>query len=75
MIDHEIELLPEAKPSVKNAYRMTRLELAELRKQLCELLSVSFIRPVKAPYEASILFQKKKDGSLQLCIDYQTLNN
>ncbi|KAA0047787.1 RNA-directed DNA polymerase-like protein [Cucumis melo var. makuwa] len=32
MIDHEIELLPVAKPPMKNAYRMARLELAELWK-------------------------------------------
>ncbi|KAA0062024.1 reverse transcriptase [Cucumis melo var. makuwa] len=48
--------------------------LAELRKQLDELLNAWFIRPVKASYGASVLFQKKKDESLRLCIDYRTLN-
>ena len=42
--------------------------------KLDELLSAGFIRPAKAPYEASVLFQKKKDGSLWLCIDYRALN-
>ncbi|KAL0533670.1 hypothetical protein IC582_027711 [Cucumis melo] len=74
MIDHEIELVPGAKPPAKNAYCMTPPELAELQKQLDELLNVGFIRPVKAPYGAPILFQKKKDGSLRLCIDYRALN-
>jgi len=74
MIDHEIELLPGAKPPAKNAYRMGPPELAELRKQLDELLSAGFIRPAKAPYGAPVLFQKKKDGSLRLCIDYRALN-
>ncbi|XP_023521026.1 putative WEB family protein At1g65010, chloroplastic [Cucurbita pepo subsp. pepo] len=37
-------------------------QLAELRKQLDELLTIGFIRPVKAPYGAPVLFQKKKDG-------------
>ncbi|KAA0062527.1 uncharacterized protein E6C27_scaffold43900G00020 [Cucumis melo var. makuwa] len=74
MIDHEIELLPGAKPPAKNAYRMAPPELAELRKQLDELLSAGFIRPAKAPYGAPVLFQKKKDGSLRLCIDYRALN-
>ncbi|KAL4013262.1 hypothetical protein IC575_025424 [Cucumis melo] len=74
MIDHEIELVPGAKPPVKNAYRMAPPELAELRKQLDELLNAGFIRPAKAPYGAPVLFQRKKDGSLRLCIDYRALN-
>ena len=49
-------------------------ELAELRKQLDELLTAGFIRPAKAPYGAPLLFQKKKDGTLHLCIDYRALN-
>ena len=56
MIDHEIELLLEAKPPVKNAYCMTPLELAELRKKLDELLNTWFIRPANAPYGAPVLF-------------------
>ncbi|KAA0063458.1 uncharacterized protein E5676_scaffold110G00320 [Cucumis melo var. makuwa] len=74
MIDHEIELVPGAKPPAKNAYRMAPPELAELRKQLDELLNAGFIRPAKALYGAPVLFQKKKDGSLRLCIDYRVLN-
>ena len=49
-------------------------ELAELRKQLDELLTAGFIHLAKAPYGAPILFQKKKDGTLRLCIDYRALN-
>ncbi|KAA0065541.1 Asp_protease_2 domain-containing protein [Cucumis melo var. makuwa] len=52
MIDHEIELLPRAKPPVKNAYYMALSELAELHKQLDELLSAGLIRPAKTPYGA-----------------------
>ncbi|KAL4031055.1 hypothetical protein IC575_009311 [Cucumis melo] len=74
MIDHEIELVPGAKLPAKNAYRMAPPELAELRKQLDELLNAGFIRPAKAPYGAPVLFQRKKDGSLRLCIDYRALN-
>ena len=53
---------------------MAPLELAELRKQLNELLEVVFIRPSKVPFGAPVLFKKKHDGSLRLCIDYQALN-
>ena len=51
-IDHKIELIPRSKPPAKNTYRMAPPELAELRKQLDELLIAGFIRPVKAPYKA-----------------------
>ncbi|KAL0545180.1 hypothetical protein IC582_020327 [Cucumis melo] len=74
MIDHEIELVTGVEPPAKNAYHMAPPKLAELRKQLDELLNAGFIRPAKAPYGASVLFQKKKDGSLRLCIDYRALN-
>ncbi|XP_038874925.1 uncharacterized protein LOC120067436 [Benincasa hispida] len=69
--DHKIELLLEVKSPAKNAYRMASPKLAELRKKLDELLDARFIRPKKAPYGAPVLFQKKKDRSLQLCIDYR----
>nr|QGW48379.1 hypothetical protein [Raphanus sativus]QGW48615.1 hypothetical protein [Raphanus sativus] len=42
---------------------MSPLELAELRKQLTDLLDAGFIQPSKAPYGAPVLFQKKQDGS------------
>ena len=37
-IDHEIELVPGAKPPAQNAYRMAPSELASLRKELVEFL-------------------------------------
>ena len=39
-----------------------------------ELLDKSFIRPSTSPWGAPVLFVKKKDGSLRLCIDYRQLN-
>nr|CAD1844098.1 unnamed protein product [Ananas comosus var. bracteatus] len=53
---------------------MAPLELEELQKQLKELLDACFIRPSKAPYRAPVLFQRKSDGSLRLCIVYRALN-
>ncbi|KAJ0894123.1 putative nucleotidyltransferase, Ribonuclease H [Helianthus annuus] len=73
-VDHEIELEPGSKPPSKAPYRMPPPELEELRKQLKELLDAGYIRPSKAPYGAPVLFQKKKDGSLRMCIDYRALN-
>ena len=72
--DHKIELEPGAKPPAMGPYRMALPKLEELRRQLKELLDAGFIQPSKAPYGASVLFQKKHDGSLQMCIDYRALN-
>ncbi|XP_042968946.1 uncharacterized protein LOC122301604 [Carya illinoinensis] len=73
-VDHQIEMEPGAKPPAKAPYRMSPPELEELRRQLKELLDAGFIQPSKAPYGAPVLFQKKHDGSLRLCIDYRALN-
>ena len=73
-IDHNIELLPGAKPPAQVPYRMARAELLELRKQLKELLDSSMIQPSRAPFGAPVLFQKKHDRSLCMCVDYRALN-
>ena len=53
---------------------MAPAEMQELKKQLEELLEKGFIRPSTSPWGAPVLFVKKKDGSLRLCIDYRELN-
>ena len=53
---------------------MAPAELQELKKQLQELLDKGFIRPSHSPWGAPILFVKKIDGSLRMCIDYRELN-
>ncbi|RVW28400.1 RNA-directed DNA polymerase-like [Vitis vinifera] len=72
--DHKIELEPRAKPPAMGPYRMASPKLEELRRQLKELLNAGFIQPSKAPYGTPILFQKKHDGSLRMCVDYWALN-
>jgi hypothetical protein len=49
-------------------------ELEELKKQLKELSDNGYIRPSASPWGSPILFMKKKDGSMRMCIDYQNLN-
>jgi len=52
---------------------MSPMELAELRKQLEEIIDLGFIHSSKALYGAPVLFQKKADGSLMgafECVDY-----
>ncbi|XP_034704180.1 uncharacterized protein LOC117928400 [Vitis riparia] len=72
--DHKIELEPGAQPPTMRPYRMALLELEELKRQLKELLDAGFIQPSKAPYGTPVLFKKKHDRSLRMCIDYQAFN-
>ncbi|CAI7729085.1 unnamed protein product [Closterium sp. NIES-53] len=73
-IDHRIILQPGAEPTVRATYRMSAAELKEVQKQLEELLEKGFISVSSSPYAAPILFVKKKDGSMRMCIDYRALN-
>ena len=73
-VEHRIELEEGATPPSRPTYRMSPTELDELRKQLKELTESGFIQPSKSPYGAPVLFVRKKDGSLRMCIDYRALN-
>ncbi|GJY19952.1 putative reverse transcriptase domain-containing protein [Tanacetum coccineum] len=73
-VEFNIELIPGAEPISKAPYRMAPIELKELKDQLQELLERGFIRPSVSPWGAPVLFVKKKDGSMRLCIDYHELN-
>jgi len=53
---------------------MAPVEMKELKEQLQELLDKGFIRPSASPWGAPVLFVKKKDKSMRLCIDYRELN-
>ena len=53
---------------------MAPAELIELKSQRKDLLEKGFIRPSISPWSALVLFVKKKDGSLRMCIDYCQLN-
>jgi hypothetical protein len=73
-IDFSIDLLPSSAPISKMPYRMSLPKLIELKIQLQELLDKEYIRPSVSPWGAPVLFVKKKDGTLRLCIDYRQLN-
>ncbi|KAI3704673.1 hypothetical protein L1987_74900 [Smallanthus sonchifolius] len=73
-VEFRINLVPGATPIAKSPYRLAPTEMAELKKQLDELLEKGFIQPSSSPWGAPILFVKKKDGSIRMCIDYRELN-
>ncbi|KAL0549329.1 hypothetical protein IC582_013810 [Cucumis melo] len=73
-IEFTIELLPGTAPISQAPYRMAPSELKELKMQLQELVDKGYIRPSVSPWGAPVLFVKKKDGTLRLCIDYRQLN-
>ncbi|CAA7021052.1 unnamed protein product [Microthlaspi erraticum] len=54
---------------------MALAELAKLKAQLVDLLDKGFVRASSSPWGAPVLFVKKKDGSMRLCIDYRGINN
>ncbi|GJV67473.1 putative reverse transcriptase domain-containing protein [Tanacetum coccineum] len=73
-VEFRIDLIPGATPIAKTLYRLAPSEMKELMSQLQELLNKGFIRPSSSPWGAPILFVKKKDGSMRMCIDYRELN-
>ena len=74
VVDFGIELHPGTSPISMTLHRMAPVELQELRVQLQELLDKGFIRPSASPWGALVLFAKKKEKTLRLCIDYRQLN-
>ncbi|KAK1433348.1 hypothetical protein QVD17_10258 [Tagetes erecta] len=73
-VEFHIDLVPGTAPIAKSPYRLAPSEMKELMAQLQELLEKGFIQPSSSPWGAPILFVKKKDGSLRMCIDYRDLN-
>jgi hypothetical protein len=73
-IEFKIELQPGTAPIAKAPYKMSPMELKELKIQLQGLLDKGYIRPIISPWGCSALFVEKKDKELRLCVDYHLLN-
>ena len=72
---HAIELVEGKQPPYGPIYSLGPVELETLKAYIETHLKTGFIRPSKSPAGAPILFDKKPDGSLRLCVDYRGLNN
>ncbi len=73
--DHAIELVDDRQPPYGPIYSLGPVELETLKAYIKNNLANGFIRPFKSPTGAPILYDKKPDGSLRLCVDYRGLNN
>ena len=72
---HAIDLEDNKQPPYGLIYSLGPMELETLKTYIKTHLKTGFIRPSKSPAGAPILFDKKSDGSLRLCVDYRGLNN
>ena len=71
---HKIELIREI-PTDRRVPRMSQAEIEECRRQVSELLDKGWIEPSRSPIGAPIVFARKSDGSLRMCLDYRKLNS
>ncbi|GKA86943.1 putative reverse transcriptase domain-containing protein [Tanacetum coccineum] len=67
-IEFRIDLIPGASPVVKSPYRLAPSEMLELSNHLKELHEKGFIRPSHSPWGAPVLFVKKKDSAMRMCV-------
>ena len=68
--DLKIKLEEGTTPPLGTIYSLSPVELTALRTFIDENLTTGFIRPTSSSHAALVLFVKKKDGSLWLCVDY-----
>ncbi|GBG73236.1 hypothetical protein CBR_g12954 [Chara braunii] len=73
-VEHSIQLVPDYHVHHQAPYRLSIPEATEFKRQLEELLRLGFIKPSNSPWGAPVLFARKADGTLRLCIDYRGLN-
>nr|AAV31295.1 putative polyprotein [Oryza sativa Japonica Group] len=73
-IEFRIDLVPGTNPIHKRPYRMAANELAEVKRQVEDLLQKGYIRPSTSPWGAPVIFVEKKDHTQRMCVDYRALN-
>jgi hypothetical protein len=66
-VEFAIKLIPSVALISKRAYRVSRAELVELKKQFDELLEKGYIRTSTSPWIALLLFVDKKDNTKRMC--------
>nr|ABA93015.2 retrotransposon protein, putative, Ty3-gypsy subclass [Oryza sativa Japonica Group] len=74
-IEFRIDLVPGTTLIHKRPYRMAANELAEVKRQVDDLLQKGYIRPSSSPWGAPVIFVEKKDHTQRMCVDYRALND
>ena len=74
-VQHTIELKPGSSPPSRPAYRVSPPEAEEMKRQVLDLMERGCVQPSASPFGAPVLFVKKPDGSLRMCVDYRALNS
>ncbi len=75
MNEHAIELIEGKQPPYRPIYAFSPVELETPKAYIETHLKTGIIRPFKSPAGTPILFDKKPDSSLCLCVNYWGLNN
>ncbi len=68
-VDHAIELMSDVKPISRSSYWFSFAKYEKLRQQLSDFLNKGYIKPNKTPWDAPMLFVKKKDGTSRLRVN------
>jgi hypothetical protein len=74
-INHEIPFVPNAKPIYGPIYNLSKTKFQALKEYIDNMIAKGCICPFKSPFDSPVLFIKKPDSSLCLCVDYHKLNN
>jgi len=72
--DLKINLEEGAQSPVGPIYSLSASEQEALKEFIEENLNMGFIQPTSSSHGILVLFVKKKDGSLHLCVDFHSLN-
>ena len=73
-IAHTIPLIPNSTVPAAKTYRLSKPQREEMEGQIKALLSQGWIQPSSSPYGSPIIFVKKKDGGIRMCVDYRAVN-
>jgi hypothetical protein len=72
--DHEIPLIPEARPVNITQYRYPPALKNEIEQQVSEMFKQGIIQPSASLFSSPVLLTKKKDGTYRFCVDFRHLN-
>jgi hypothetical protein len=72
-IQYEIHLQQDSPLPNVGMYRMSVLEMTEIKKKVHGLLDQGVIMPISSPCGSMIMMVPKKDGTWRICVNYRAL--